>query len=85
MSMNFDNPIDAEQQAFIKEMFGKDVAAMDDKTVLVNRRQFLQTEMKAVANKTGQPVSLEINDEGEIKTLSDGSRYRVTKDGWEKL
>ena len=68
-----------------EEMFGKDIAAMDQKTVLLNRRMHLQSEMKKVANQTKQPVSLEINNEGEIKTLSDGSQYRVTKSGWKKL
>ena len=83
--MFFNKPISDDDKSFIKEMFGKDIAAMDQKTVLLNRRMHLQSEMMKVANQTKQPVSLEINNEGEIKTLSDGSQYRVTKSGWEKL
>jgi len=85
MSMFFNKPISDDDKSFIKEMFGKDIAAMDQKTVLLNRRMHLQSEMMKVANQTKQPVSLEINNEGEIKTLSDGSQYRVTKSGWKKL
>ena len=85
MSMSFDKPISDDDKDFIKKMFGKGVDAMDEKIVLLNHRMHLHSEMKEVANQTKQPVSLEINSEGEIKPLSDGSRYRVTESGWKKL
>lgn len=85
MSIQFDKPISDEQQDFVRKMFGDRVAAMDSKTVLLGKTQFLQSEMKKLANETRQVVTLEVNGEGDIKTLSDGSRYKVTERGWKRI
>jgi hypothetical protein len=71
--------------SMIREIFRDDLVAMDEKTALVNRNEFQQKLMKEIANTAEQPATLELNGEGDIKTMSDGTRYRVTPDGWRKL
>ena len=85
MSINFNNPVDPEASSMIKELFGKPVAE-DDKTFLFNQQLELhQKQMSELARKAGQPVVVELNSEGEIKTMRDGTRYQVTPKGWRKL
>jgi len=38
-----------------------------------------------IANTARQPVSVELNEQGEIKTMSDGTKYQVTPSGWKKI
>lgn len=85
MSVNFEKPLSDEQQEIVKEFFGADFAAGDDRTALINSTKFYQREMSDMARKLNQVVTLELNEPGEIITLSDGSRYQVTPEGWRKL
>ena len=85
MSMNFDRPLTDEQQQVFREFMGDRVEAMDKSTALLNTRNFVGSEMSDLARKLNQVVTLEMNEPGEIKTLSDGSRYQVTPEGWRKL
>jgi len=85
MSINFDDPMNDETFRTIRENFAEQLVAMDEKTALVNNLEFTQQSMKDIANMAGQPATLEMHGEGEIKTMSDGTRYRVTRDGWVKL
>ena len=84
MSMFSTNP-----SAMMTKFYQRDVwqrhRCDGSKTVLLNRRMHLQSEMMKVANQTKQPVSLEINNEGEIKTLSDGKPVQGHKIWLEKL
>ena len=85
MSMQFDNPVNDAALAKIKELFGEPVAS-DRKTLLFDRmRDIRQHEMKEVANLAKQPATVEIHGQGTIKTMSDGTRYEVTPQGWRKL
>lgn len=85
MSMNFTQPVNDEAFTKIKELFGEP-AASDRKTLLFDEmNEIRQKDMKEVANLAKQPVTIEIHGEGEIKTLSDGTRYQVTPRGWRKL
>ena len=85
MSIQFERPMNEETRRMIEEMFSQNVAAMDDKTVLVNEFRCLSNEMTALANTAKQPVCVEIHGDGEIKTMSDGTQYRVTPQGWRKI
>lgn len=85
MSMNFEKPISEEEQGFIKEMLGDQVKAIDAKTALLEGRVIQQQQMKKIANKLNQPVYVELHGEDEIKTMSDGSQYRVTMSGWVRI
>jgi len=87
MSINFDNETTAQQCSLIRQLFGEDnIVAQDRKTTLIRyMRQLRQSEMKMLANETKQPVRVEIHSEGEVKTMSDGTQYRVSKSSWEKI
>jgi len=41
--------------------------------------------MKKIANAAKQPVSIELNDLGEVKTMQDGTKYEVTPNGWKRI
>jgi len=85
MSMNFVNPVnDAALTEIVKE-FGPPVAT-DRKTFLFDRMNKLeQRAMKRIANAAKQPATVEIHAEGDIKIMSDGTRYQVTPTGWKRL
>lgn len=68
-----------------KEFMGDRLEAMDRKMALLNTREFVGSEMSNMARKLNQVVTVELNELGEIKTLSDGTRYQVTPSGWKKL
>lgn len=86
MSATFQNPVDDEMMKHMAEFFGQPVAT--------DRKIFLYDELPdplvggkvaELAKKDEQPLTVEINDPGEIKTLSDGTKYRVTQKGWQKI
>ena len=86
MSMQFEKPMDEETAKRIKEMFGDNITVMDKKNVLLERlSEIHQKEMKAIANKAEQPVTVNIHDKGDIVTMSDGTKYQVTQKGWRKV
>lgn len=85
MSLNFSNPVDSLIKARIKEALGEPVAA-DDRTFLFDKMKSVEQRlMKEVANAAAQPAVLEMNDIGDIKTLDDGTQYKLTADGWRLL
>jgi hypothetical protein len=85
MSLNFHDPMNEQASAFIKKLF--EPTAMDEQQVLLNdlTDKVDQANMKELANLAKQPVTLEINELGEIKEMSDGTKYRLTLQGWRKL
>jgi len=85
MSMSFKNDLTEENKSMIKELLGDNLAALDNRQALFNNRFIKQQDMKKVANETGQVVEVELNDDGDIKTMADGTRYQVTPQGWKKL
>lgn len=84
MSMSFQNELTEDKQSFVRDILKEQVVAIDERTALL-KGELLQSKMKQVANELNEPVSVELNEVGEIKTMSDGSRYKVTKQGWLKL
>lgn len=86
MSMSFQDPVNPEALAKIMEEFGDKVVTHDRKTFLLDKVDVLnQQVMKGIANAAKQPATVEMCAEGEIKTMSDGTRYRVTPTGWQKI
>ena len=85
MDISTPEPMNDEMQEKLKEMFGEPFAqdertALMDKLIDIDRKQ-----MTDLANIAKQPISVGIQGVGEIKTLSDGTRYQVTDRGWKKL
>jgi len=86
MSMNFNDPMSADTKSMLNEFFGDDINIVDSKTALFNSVVDLNQQfMKEIANTSNQVVSVELNDLGDVKTLEDGTKYQVTKQGWKKL
>ncbi len=85
MSMNFEKPLTDENQSFLREFIGEDLVALDEKTALFNTRNVNQRAVGHIAKMVNQVVTVEINEPDEIKTLSDGSEYQVTPQGWKKI
>jgi len=85
MSMNFNKPLTEDNQSFLREFMGEDLVALDQSKALFDTRPINQQAVKHIANELNQVVTVELNEPGEIKTMSDGTRYEVTPDGWKKL
>lgn len=86
MSMNFQDPVNDATLKKIAEEFGDKVVTHDRKTFLLNDVGAIhQRLMKQIANEAKQPVAVEMHDQGDIKVMSDGTRYRVTPQGWQKI
>lgn len=85
MAMSFDKPVNDEALKKIVETFGEPVHH-DRKTFLFDRMGAIQQRLMAdIANAAKQPATVEVVGEGEIKVMSDGTRYRVTPTGWKKI
>lgn len=85
MSINFKDPMNEDARRIMEELCGKPVAT-DERTALFNNmRTIRQPEMNRLANAAKQPITVEIHSDGDIKTMSDGTRYRVTPLGWKRL
>lgn len=83
MSINFHDPLNSEALIALREMAIP--VQSDEKTFLFDRLNIDQRKMKEIANKAGQPLTVELNGEGDIKTLSDGTKYQCTNKGWVKV
>ena len=86
MNISFDGPVGPETNKMIRELFRDSLVANDDKTFLLNGQ--IEPEQKAmtkIANEAGQTMTVELNKEGEIKTMRDGTQYQVTRKGWRKI
>ena len=85
MSITFDRPIDAKTLEAMLKLFGEP-AAVDDRTALYDTlKPIIGRKVSALARTAKQPVTVSFHDEGDIKILSDGTRYRVTPQGWRKI
>ena len=85
MSITFDDPPNKDARAAMKAFFGQPVAA-DEKTFLFDDLPPLEgRQLSKIANKAGQTMTVGLHGEGEIKTLSDGTQYKVTSRGWRKI
>jgi hypothetical protein len=83
MSINFHDALNSEALMALREMAIP--VQNDERTFLFDRLEINQSKMKEIANKAGQPVTVEHNVEGDIKTMSDGTRYQCSHNGWVRL
>lgn len=67
----------------VKEVLKTDL--VDDRNALFDAMMMRQQDMKKIANETNQVVSVELNSPGDIKTMSDGTQYKATPQGWVKI
>lgn len=85
MSVNFSGPVNEKTKEELRKIFGV-AKAEDGQTFLYDQlREIEQTKMKKVVQEAGQTATVELNEIGEIKTMSDGRRYEVTPQGWKRL
>jgi len=82
MSVNFEKPMNDAAKSQLKELFGEHVVQDNYKT-LYDRMGVLEVKkMSRLARTAEQPVSVELNDIGDTKKMSDGSTWILTEDGW---
>lgn len=85
MSINFQDPANAEALRMMQEAFGKPVAS-DGKTNLFNELPVIdRPTMRQITNAAGQPVTVELCDVGTVKTMDDGTTWRLAPNGWHKI
>ena len=88
MSMSFDRDLTNGQEKLLKKFFeDKDVnvTSQDKRGAVFEPFDMQREEMSKLANDLEQPVMVELHSEGEIKTMADGTKYRATSRGWEKI
>jgi len=87
MSIQFDGPIDAEARAELIKLIGRNVLVDDGQNFLLSNENetILQFQMAQVANAAKQPVKVMLHDEGDVIEMRDGTKYRVTPNGWRKI
>ena len=85
MSISFQDDINPEARELLMERFKDHLVAMDARRALINHHAFDAATLGDIARAAQQPATLEIHAEGEIKTMSDGTQYRVTNQGWRKI
>lgn len=85
MSMTFDQPVNEETKKLIQEAFGLPVAE-DGRNFLFNNMEAIdQKIMKKIANTAQQPATVAIDGKDTIRTMHDGTQYKVTDRGWVRL
>jgi len=85
MSIDFNEPMSNAALARMREMFPGGFIAADEKTALIEPAELTSEQMKELANLAGQPATLNLHGQGEIKTMADGTQYKVTPKGWVKM
>lgn len=84
MSVNFTFPVGQGVKDMLREALGQPVAA-DNKTFLHDRlNQLDQRVMSQIAQKANQPVTVGVNDIGDIKVVQ-GVQWRLEKTGWMRV
>lgn len=85
MSISTQSPMNPEFLKKLEELQGK--PAVSDATTALYDQLCAMTSKQGgdLARAQGEPVSVELNEIGDIRTLADGSRYQVTPHGWKKL
>ena len=85
MSINFNEEVNDETMQKMQEVFGDKLKAFDRKIALIEGESIDAKDLKEIANTANQPATLEIHSVGDVKTMSDGTQYKVTKSGWRKV
>lgn len=87
-SINFQEPYSEETRKKLEEVFGK-AAGFDPRTLLFDHEQMQSIDtklMSTVARQEKQPVDVSLHAPGEIKTMSDGTKYQVDEHGsWRRI
>ena len=83
MSVKLSRPMNQDQMQAMSELLEPVFA--DESNMLFDRLEVNSQGFRKAANELGQVIEVELNDIEDIKTMADGSRYRVTDSGWEKL
>ena len=84
-NINFKDEVDEETKSLIAKMFHEGLNAQDENMTLIDNFHPEQSQMKEIANAAQQVATVELNEEGDIKEMSDGTKYRATKRGWIKV
>jgi len=85
MSINFNDTPNPLAKEFMEKMFGQ-AKFTDGKSFLYDGMKEIESVfIGELANMAKQPVTMELHGEGEIKTMSDGTQYYVTRRGWVKV
>ena len=83
--LRFEHPIDDTTLDLIKEEFG-DPKFHDRRQMLFDDMPVINgSKMRDIVKAAKQTAVIEINSEGDIATMADGTRYRVTARGWQKI
>jgi len=96
MSINFNDTPNPLAKEFMEKMLMTSCATRRfsyGQAEFTDGKSFLYDGMKEIeggfigelANKAEQPVTMELHGKGEIKTMSDGTQYHVTRRGWVKV
>lgn len=84
MSMAFDRPIGDDVADEIRQVF-REIAGMDDRTVLFNDRCISGSDLKRITRKANQTVTISFPGAGETRVLRDGTEYVMTSSGWRRI
>lgn len=85
MSMNFKDDIDDHTRSMIDEFFKDKVVAKDNRQVLFNDLLLEKKKIEQIEKSAKQDSNAKYDQLGTIKTLSDGSRYKLKNSGWLKI
>lgn len=85
-SINFQEPYSEETAKKLREFFGEP-AAFDATKLLYDHISMIKgKDMSAIARSEKQVVNVSLHDPGEIKELSDGTKYQVNDKGeWRRI
>ena len=83
--VHFPNGITVSQADLMRETFGPE-SVFDGFTALYDGGLDVSGDrVSALANQVGQPVEVSVHGDGEIVEMRDGTKYRVTRKGWQKV
>ncbi len=86
-SINFQEPYSEESAKRLRELFGEP-AAFDALKLLYNHSEqpIVGKDLSAIARKEKQIVELQLHAPGEVKEMSDGTKYQVDEKGnWRRI
>ena len=86
MGMHFEEPMDEATALEIRKTFEQKIAVMDAKNVLLEKiGDFEQQQMEDIKYRAVKPVETKLYDENDIVEMTDGTKYKVTPEGWRKV
>lgn len=82
-SIKFTERLRPDQIKFVKHFL--EVVAVDEYQALTDIQKMEREDLSQLSRNLMQVVNIELHDEGDIKTMSDGTCYLLEKDGWKEL